>query len=71
MESRDTLATEDLDDRRLITRRQLQDLLPVSAMTIWRWEQEGRLPKHVTIGGRSFWRRSEVLRFIDEQTQDG
>jgi predicted DNA-binding transcriptional regulator AlpA len=48
----------------LITRRQLQELLPVSPMTIWRWERDGLLPKHVTIGRTSFWRAIEIQQYL-------
>jgi predicted DNA-binding transcriptional regulator AlpA len=48
----------------LITRRQLQELLPVSPMTIWRWERDGLLPKHLTIGRTSFWHATEVREFL-------
>jgi len=53
------------DDARLINRNQLQQLLPISTMTIWRWESRGILPRHFAIGGRSFWRRTDVLRAIE------
>jgi predicted DNA-binding transcriptional regulator AlpA len=39
--------------------------LPVSAMSIWRFEQQGILPQHITIGGRSFWRLKDVLEAIE------
>jgi predicted DNA-binding transcriptional regulator AlpA len=48
----------------LISRKQLKKLIPVSTMTIWRWEKEGHLPRHITIGRTSFWRLAEVLDFI-------
>ena len=52
------------DHHRLITRRQLQELLPVSTMTIWRLEKAGRLPRHISIGGRSYWRYADVLEAL-------
>jgi predicted DNA-binding transcriptional regulator AlpA len=51
-------------DDRLINRKQLKELVPVSTMTVWRWEKEGHLPRHVTIGRTSFWKLAEVLDFI-------
>ena len=54
----------DLARDRLINRRQLRKLLPVSAMTIWRWERDGRLPQHITIGRTSFWKLTDVLASI-------
>jgi predicted DNA-binding transcriptional regulator AlpA len=49
----------------LISRKQLKKLIPVSTMTIWRWERDGRLPKHVTIGRTSFWRLGQILAVIE------
>jgi predicted DNA-binding transcriptional regulator AlpA len=54
----------ELTSDRLINRRQLRELLPVSAMTIWRWEKKGRLPQHITIGRTSFWKLADVLAAI-------
>ncbi|MBA2397603.1 MAG: AlpA family phage regulatory protein [Bradyrhizobium sp.] len=58
----------DLTDERLITRRQLQQIFPVSTTTIWRLEKSGRLPKHVTIGGLNFWRAVEVHEYLSRAT---
>jgi predicted DNA-binding transcriptional regulator AlpA len=58
----------ELGDQRLITRRQLQQLLPISATTIWRLEKSGRFPKHVTIGGLNFWRVIEVHEYLSRVT---
>lgn len=54
----------ELAHQRLITSTQLRELMPVSAMTIWRWERDGRLPQHFTIGRRSFWKLDDVLHAI-------
>jgi predicted DNA-binding transcriptional regulator AlpA len=54
----------ELSRHHLITRKQLRELLPVSNMTIRRWEQDGLIPAHFTIGRTSFWRLAEVLETI-------
>jgi predicted DNA-binding transcriptional regulator AlpA len=54
----------ELAQDRLINRKQLRKLLPISAMTIWRWERDGRLPQHITIGRTSFWRLADILAAI-------
>jgi prophage regulatory protein len=51
---------------RLLNRRQLRDRIPVSDMTVWRWEAAGRFPRHVTINGRNYWRETEILRWQDQ-----
>lgn len=57
----------DLPDR-LIGAKELHRLIPVSPMTIWRWERDQRFPARIRIGAnRVAWRLSEVLAWIDEK----
>lgn len=49
----------------LINRKQLKQIIPISTMTIWRWERDGRLPQHLTIGHTSFWKLTDVLEAIE------
>ena len=53
---------------RLLNRRELRRRVPVSDMTIWRWEANRLFPIHLSIGGRSFWRESEVDQWVEEQS---
>jgi predicted DNA-binding transcriptional regulator AlpA len=39
--------------------------VPVSDMTIWRWERNGAFPRHLSINGRNYWRLSEIADWID------
>lgn len=32
----------------------------VAASTIWRWTEQGRIPKPVKIGGATRWRRADI-----------
>jgi predicted DNA-binding transcriptional regulator AlpA len=52
---------------RLLPRRELRRLVPVSDMTIWRWERDGRFPRHLLINGRNYWRLSELRDWMDRQ----
>lgn len=56
---------------RLLPRRELRSLVPVSDMTIWRWERDGVFPRHLSINGRNYWRLSEVFDWIDRQQSAG
>jgi predicted DNA-binding transcriptional regulator AlpA len=56
---------------RLLPRRELRSLIPVSDMTIWRWERDGRFPHHLLINGRNYWRLSEIRNWIDRQERAG
>jgi predicted DNA-binding transcriptional regulator AlpA len=56
---------------RLLPRRELRGLVPVSDMTIWRWERDGRFPRHLLINGRNYWRLSELRAWMDRQERAG
>ena len=58
-------------DERLLPRRELRQLVPVSDMTIWRWERAGLFPRHVSINGRNYWRLSEISDWIERQQTAG
>jgi len=62
----DRLGSRDGGER-LLPRRELRTLLPVSDMTIWRWERNGAFPRHLSINGRNYWLRSEVLGWMSSQ----
>lgn len=52
---------------RLLPRRELRNLVPVSDMTIWRWERDGQFPRHLSINSRNYWRFSEISDWIDRK----
>jgi predicted DNA-binding transcriptional regulator AlpA len=54
---------------RLLPRRELRMLMPVSDMTIWRWERDGQFPRHLSINGRNYWLRSEVHEWMAAQSR--
>jgi prophage regulatory protein len=39
--------------------------IEASATTIWRWEKEGKFPKHVRIGARYAWYEAEIDQWIE------
>jgi predicted DNA-binding transcriptional regulator AlpA len=56
---------------RLLPRRELRSLMPVSDMTIWRWERDGLFPRHLLINGRNYWRLSELREWMDQRERAG
>jgi predicted DNA-binding transcriptional regulator AlpA len=52
---------------RLLTRRMLRQMVPVSDMTIWRWERDGFFPGHLTVNSRNYWLLSEVKAWLAAQ----
>lgn len=59
---------EEKEDNRLINLAELRRLVPVSADTIRRMEDEGAFPRRLKIGSRVLWNLREVQGWIDEQT---
>ena len=51
----------------LLTAADLRRIIPVSAMTIWRWRRDHLLPAPITLNGRLFWRRSTIDRWMADQ----
>jgi len=54
---------------RLLPRRELRAIVPVSDMTIWRWERDNRFPRHLSIHGRNYWLLSEVQDWLERQAR--
>jgi predicted DNA-binding transcriptional regulator AlpA len=52
---------------RLLTRRLLREMVPVSDMTIWRWERDDCFPRHLTVHRRNYWLESEVNAWLSSQ----
>jgi hypothetical protein len=53
----------------LISEKMLRDeVLKVSAVTVWTWRKQGRLDKlkTITIGDRRFYRPSDITAWMDE-----
>jgi predicted DNA-binding transcriptional regulator AlpA len=53
----------------LLPRRALRKIVPVSDMTIYRWERGRIFPRHFSINGRNYWRLSEVQQWMDGQVR--
>jgi len=45
--------------------------VPVSDMTIWRWERDGQFPRHLSVNGRNYWLLSEVRMWMAGQQRSG
>ncbi len=50
---------------RLLSIKHIQERAPVSRVSVWRWEKEGKFPKHIKLGSRIFWRESDIQAWID------
>jgi phage terminase Nu1 subunit (DNA packaging protein) len=62
----DTVQT---DQKRLITRRQASEIIPVSNPTWWRWEQRG-IVRPRRIGRRTFYDLDEIRALAEHGAQE-
>lgn len=55
---------------RIIRPVELQDILGVTASTIWRMERDGRLPARIKISKRAVgWRESDIEEWIQNRPE--
>jgi excisionase family DNA binding protein len=59
-----------LDDRLLLSARDLRKALGVSAGTLYRWMKEGAFPAQIHIGSLARWRRADVDAWIRARAED-
>ena len=54
--------------RRVIRKRELFKMIPLSDATIWRLEKKGLFPKRFTLGGRAVgWFADEIDEWLDSK----
>jgi predicted DNA-binding transcriptional regulator AlpA len=54
----------DFDNSRLIDKRQLLKLVPISYSSIWDLMRQDQFPLSVRIGSRVYWRAHEVEKWL-------
>jgi prophage regulatory protein len=53
--------------RTMLNEQQILSLIPVSSVTLWRMERQGRFPKGTFVSpNRKFWYADEVAAWQDE-----
>ena len=60
----DTLIPQQKDKPDLLTPKETASILGVSLPTLWRWEQKGYIKRHGMIGGKVYYSRQEISKFI-------
>jgi prophage regulatory protein len=56
---------QESDEDRLIRRAELRALVPVSNMTIWRWEKNNGFPRRIHLSPQIVgWRYSKVIQWL-------
>lgn len=60
------MSTINKEPDRILTRAELKRIVPVSDMTLWRWERDGKFPKRIVLARNKVgWRFSSVMLWLD------
>ena len=49
---------------RLLSKREVLDIVGISYPTLWDWMRAGKFPRSREVGGRSMWRSDEIDEWI-------
>ena len=52
---------------RLLTKKQVRALVPVTFPTLWAWIRRGEFPQPRTIGSRPMWVEAEITDWISSR----
>jgi predicted DNA-binding transcriptional regulator AlpA len=56
---------------KLLCQKQVRQIVPVCSVTLWSWVKAGKFPKPVKVGGRIFWKQTDIETFIANSGQIG
>lgn len=59
------------NQREMLTRREMMQLLKLSATGFWRAERAKQLPPAILVGARKRWSVDTVNKWIEEQERQG
>lgn len=54
----------------LLNPRQIASLVPVSRMSLLRWEKAGSFPRRICIHKRNFWRVGDVRQWLADKAAE-
>jgi predicted DNA-binding transcriptional regulator AlpA len=67
-----TLVPDQNEPRRMMSEKQILDLLPIARSTLQNWEKDGLFPKSVPIGkNRKAWYADQVAAWQKEKEREG
>lgn len=53
---------------KLMSRKEVAQMIGVGLVSLWRWESAGNFPARIKIGGRRVaWRESDILAWIESR----
>jgi prophage regulatory protein len=66
-----TLVPDEEEPRRMMSEKQILDLLPIARSTLQNWERDGLFPKSVPVGkNRKAWFQDEVIAWQKEKGRE-
>ncbi len=55
---------------KLISSRELRELIPFSSVHIWRLERDGKFPRRIHLGARRIaWHKTEIIEWIESKSK--
>jgi predicted site-specific integrase-resolvase len=54
----------------ILSVKETSEYLKVSIATLSRWRKKNRHVKFIKLGGRCFYKQSEILKFLENNTQN-
>jgi prophage regulatory protein len=55
---------------KLLSSRELHELIPFSSVHIWRLERDGKFPRRIHLGPRRIaWRKTEITEWIENKAR--
>ena len=62
-----TLVPDQYEPRRMMSEKQILDLLPIARSTLQKWEKDGKFPRSVKIGdNRKAWFEDQVIAWQNQ-----
>lgn len=57
-------------ENEFLTRKETAKFYKISLPTLWRWEKKGSIPRAIRIGGKVFWRKSDILKDLEKREDE-
>jgi prophage regulatory protein len=59
------------DPIRVLSARQVADVLNLHPVTVWVWQSKGKLPRPIKIGpNKTVWRATDIATWLDEKARE-
>ncbi len=52
-------------EREFLQRREVEEIMGVSAVTLWRWVKKGILPKPTKVGNINYFKKQDIMDVLN------